>query len=155
EGEDGRDQHAGEDDDVPPVRQRRQRVDRVVPGGQAGGEREEREAATEAQYGGSSAHQAPSTLKAFQNAVFAGCSSSEASMSGTTSACAVGVSCCSSPSAGSTGCASGNPRPFRNASASSPIATTSFGWTICSSRTSQPLASSSAAPSANLTQFVP
>ena len=36
-----------------------------------------------------------------------------------------------------------------------PSATTSFGWTMCSSRVSQPRASSSAAPSANLTQFVP
>ena len=37
-------------------------------------------------------------MNAFQNAVFAGCSSSDVSMSGTTSACTVGVNCWSSPS---------------------------------------------------------
>ena len=43
------------------------------------------------QYGGSRPTTSPSTLKAFQNAVFAGCSSSDSSMSGVTSAWIVGV----------------------------------------------------------------
>ena len=59
-------------------------------------------------------------------------------MSGTTSAWIVGVNCCSSPIVCSTGCESGNSRSFRKASASSPMTTTSFGWTMCSSRVSQP-----------------
>ena len=44
-----------------------------------------------AQYGGCSAHQGPSALNAFQNAVFAGASSSASSTSGVTSAWIVGV----------------------------------------------------------------
>ena len=52
----------------------------------------ERERAPAAdQYGGCSAHQGPSALKAFQNVVFAAWSSSEASMSGVTSTSTVGV----------------------------------------------------------------
>ena len=43
------------------------------------------------QYGGCSDHQGPSALKASQNAVFAACSSSDASTSGVTSASIVGV----------------------------------------------------------------
>ena len=54
-------------------------------------ERTERRRATPAQYGGCSAHQGPSALKAFQKAVFAGASSSASSISGVTSASIVGV----------------------------------------------------------------
>ena len=51
------------------------------------------------QYGGCSAHQGPSALKAFQKAVFAGASSSASSMSGVTSAWIVGVKRWSAPTA--------------------------------------------------------
>ena len=59
------------------------RVGREVPGRADRQPEAERQGAGPAQYGGSSAHQEPSALNAFQNAVFAGASSSEASMSGT------------------------------------------------------------------------
>ena len=62
------------------------------------------------------------------------CSSSDASMSGTTSASIVGVKRCSSPSRGSTRSASGKSSSLRKRSVSSPIATISFGCTMCSSR---------------------
>ncbi len=49
-------------------------------------QRGERRRPPTAQYGGCSAHHGPRALKAFQNAVFAGASSSASSMSGVTSA---------------------------------------------------------------------
>ena len=76
-------------------------------------------------------------------------------MSGTYSAWIVGVKRCSSPSFGSSGSESGNSSSFRKASAGSPITTTSFGWTMCSSRSSHGRASSASSPVANLSAFVP
>ena len=88
-----------------------------------------------AQYGGSSAHQGPSALKAFQKRVFAGCSSSDSSMSGTKSASIVGVKRCSSPTCRLERVARAGTRARSGTRApSSPITTTSFGWTMCSSR---------------------
>src|SRR5207245_9439519 len=78
-----------------------------------------------AQYGGVWLHHSPSTLKAFQNAVFAGCSSSDSSMSGVTSPWIVGVSSWSSPSTSASSRASGKRTALRKATAGSPIATTS------------------------------
>ena len=74
-----------------------------IPRHDAGGDEDERCDAqarprARAQYGGVWLHHSPSTLKAFQNAVFAGCSSSDSSMSGVTSPWIVGVSSWSSPS---------------------------------------------------------
>src|SRR6185369_8255184 len=106
------------------------------------------------QYGGVWLHHSPSTLKAFQNAVFAGCSSSDSSMSGVTSPWIVGVYSCSSPSVGFSSRESGKLAELRNVRACSPIATTSFGWTMCSSRRRNGRDSSSSLP-ANLRQFVP
>ena len=75
-------------------------------------------------------------------------------MSGVRSASIVGVSFFSSPSAGSSSRASGNCTELRNASARSPMTTTSFGWTMCSSRRRKGRDSSSF-PSANFREFVP
>src|SRR5207248_43489 len=71
------------------------------------------------QYGGVWLHHSPSTLKAFQNAVFPGCSSSDSSMSGVTSPWIVGVYSCSSPSRGFSSWASGKRAALRQVSASS------------------------------------
>ena len=68
-----------------------------------------------AQYGGVWLHHSPSTLKAFQNAVFAGCSSSDSSMSGVTSPWIVGVSSWSSPSTSVSSRASGKRAALRKA----------------------------------------
>ena len=67
---------------TPPARASRPR-ERAPSSGSARGEAQHE---ARAQYGGSSANQGPTALKAFQKAVFAGASSSAASMSGTTSA---------------------------------------------------------------------
>src|SRR5207249_6361379 len=132
-----------EEGDVPPGRDVRPRVGGGVVDGEGDGERgEDRRRPPTIQYGGSSAHQGPSALKAFQNRVFAGCSSSDSSMSGTTSAWIVGVKRASSPCVASTVSARGNSSSFRKPSALSPMTTTSFGWTMCSSRTSHGRASS-------------
>ena len=98
EQEDARHQHERQEGDVPPERdaaaaESAAKYHAAPAPSQAG----ERDRALPAQYGGSSAHQEPSVLNAFQNAVFAGASSSEVSMSGTTSASIVGVNRCSSP----------------------------------------------------------
>src|SRR3954452_2345618 len=141
-----------DDSDGRPERDRTQmRRDRVPRHDRSCENDEERDAA---QYGGVSLHHSPSTLKAFQNAVFAGCSSSDSSMSGVTSPWIVGVSSCSSPSTSASSRASGKRAALRKATAGSPITTTSFGWTMCSSRRRKGRDSSSSPP-ANLRQFVP
>src|SRR5256714_9726106 len=106
------------------------------------------------QYGGSSAHQLPRGLNAFQNWVFARASSSDESMSGTTSTWTVAVKRCSAPGLYSRASASGNSSEFRNSTDASPIVTISFGCTMCSSRVRKARDSSSFPP-ANLRQFVP
>ena len=76
-------------------------------------------------------------------------------MSGVTSASMVGVSSWSRPvDSGSSADESGKSSAFTNATVSSPIATTSFGWTMWSSRVNQPRAAAgSSVP--NLRQLVP
>ena len=96
----------------------------------------------------------PSVLKAFQKPVLALCSSSDASMSGVTSASIVGVNVWIASEPGSIVRDNGKPRPFRNSTELSPIATSSFGWMMCSSRVSHAFASS-ASSVPNLRQFVP
>src|SRR5579859_4014836 len=156
EPEHGRDEDERDPGYVPPGRGVPERGRPGVVAGDRGRERDEqRDARAQAQYGGSAAHQSPSDLKAFQKAVFAGCSSSDASTSGTTRASTVGVNCWSTPSAASSGRDSGNSTVFRNSSACSPITTTSFGWTMWSSRVSQSRASWSGVEPAYLRQFVP
>src|SRR5829696_1728076 len=153
DGEHGRQQDEREPRHVPPQGGVPERlVDGVVRGEPSDEDRER--AVASAQYGGRSAHQGPSALNAFQNRVFAGCSSRDSSMSGVTSAWTVGVNRWSSPAPCSIGLESGNSSLFTKPSARSPITTTSFGWTMCSSRVSQ-AAHSSSEPSANFRQFVP
>src|SRR4029078_11037643 len=126
-----------------------------APGGEGGEQRDARAGASRAQYGGSSDHQAPSALNAFQKRVLASCSSRDASISGGARASIVGVKVwISRGRATSTASESGKSRSSRNATVSEPIATTSFGWTMWSSRGSHRLASSgSSVP--NFKQFVP
>ena len=79
-------------------------------------------------------------------------------MSGTYSARIDGVSSCSSPGSGATGCASGISSSFRQRSASGPIATTILGCTIASSSTTRPTQAGSAregSATGHLTHSVP
>src|SRR5204862_7831686 len=112
--------------DLGPEAEARQRVRRDVVHAEQNAQDEEARGPGRRQYGGNSAHQGPRALKAFQNFVLDGCSSSDVSMFGTYRACTAGVHSWSVPSSGSSSPASGNSRPFRNASASSPMTTTSF-----------------------------
>src|SRR5215210_5884175 len=111
-----------------------------------GRQRRQRGPAPVAQYGGSSAYHAPTALKAFQKAVLAGASSSALSMSGTTSASIVAVKRCRPGTAGSIASASGKKMALTNSTVASPIGTSSFGWTMWSSRVSQGAASSKLSP---------
>src|SRR5262249_16504130 len=156
EGENGRHEDERHPSHVPPRRRVPERArPRVVAADEDAEHGAEQEAPADRQYGGSAAHQSPSDLKAFQKAVFAACSSSEASTSGTTSASTVGVNYRNSPPAGSSGRDRGNSIRFKNSSAWSPMTTTSFGWTMCSSRVSHSSARASGSAPANLRQFVP
>src|SRR5205085_9483239 len=112
EAEDGRHEQEREAGDGPPEREAWPRAGGRVVGGEGGREGDERGDAA-AQYGGSSAHQGPSALKAFQKRVFAACSSSDSSTSGTTSASIVGVKRWRPSVSGSTGSASGNSTELR------------------------------------------
>ena len=94
------------EDDVGPGGDRRQGVDDAVVDEERDQDRRARDEPGPAQYGGSSAHQ-DDDLEAFQKRVFAGCSSSEVSTSGVTTAWMVGVNRCSSPSTSVNSSASG------------------------------------------------
>ena len=75
-------------------------------------------------------------------------------MSGVNSASIVGVKRRIPSTAAASGSESGNASSFMNSAERSPITTSSFGWTMCSSRVNQARASSgSSVP--NLRQFVP
>ena len=112
-----------------------QRRDRAVRDERPAERARARASVARSQYGGCSAHQGPSALKAFQKRVFAACSSSDSSMSGVTSASIVGVNrWISPPRSGRAGRRAGSGARSGTRRARSPIATMSFGWTMCSSR---------------------
>ena len=90
-GERERQHQQRDDEDIRPVAELGKRAGAGVPGDEGHENGGERRSPPARQYGGSCAHHGPSALKAFQNAVFAACSSSAESMSGVTIASIVGV----------------------------------------------------------------